>query len=675
MRLGLRGKMLIAIISLLIISFSAIALSGYMKSKSIISDMSDEQLIAKTEYMKEKVRSFFAQREILLENELHNVQNMLDEDQYKDRIKKELIETLPALEKNYGIMDIYIGYPNGLADCGSGWVPDDPSWNAFERKWYTDAVKNSGKLVYTDIYVDSDTNKSVVTLSRTLDYGNGEIYGVMAIDIGLSQLSALFENEFIGETGYHFILDNVGRFIIHPTIVFDENMDSAETIFNISDGSLADIGGKILVQEHELIRGSFNGETKIYYGERIEGTEFTLVSTLTLEEFTSKISKLMVNIMMISLISMVFFIIFITIFIGNITNTLSHIVHGMGNMASGNLAVEVKKVNRNDELGVLSESMISMQKSIRDIIIAISNETVKVGEAVQISDDNISDLTDDLENASSTVQELSAGMEETAASTEEINAASAEIETAIETIAEKAQDGSISALEISKKAFALKEGAILLQTEASETIDNIKDSMDKALEKSKEVEKIKTLSDAILQISAQTNLLALNAAIEAARAGEAGKGFSVVAEEIRQLAEDTKSTVTEIQETVSIVFEAVDNLTDVSKGVLNYIETKVVQSYKESVDVGENYGRDSEYINNLVMDLSATSEELLASMKTISNIIDEISKASAEGATGTTDIADKVLRITNRANGVKDEMGQVRSSAGRLNDIVNNFKL
>ncbi len=72
--------------------------------------------------------------------------------------------------------------------------------------------------------------------------------------------------------------------------------------------------------------------------------------------------------------------------------------------------------------------------------------------------------------------------------------------------------------------------------------------LSEAIEKSKSVEKINVLSEAILKITEQTNLLALNAAIEAARAGEAGKGFSVVAEEIRKLAEESNNTANEIQE-------------------------------------------------------------------------------------------------------------------------------
>jgi methyl-accepting chemotaxis protein len=213
-----------------------------------------------------------------------------------------------------------------------------------------------------------------------------------------------------------------------------------------------------------------------------------------------------------------------------------------------------------------------------------------------------------------------------------------------------------------------------LQTEANETRLSIKEAMDAALEKIRDVERIKALSDAILQISSQTNLLALNASIESARAGEAGKGFSVVADEIRKLAENSKSTVTEIQTTINSVFEAVENLAGISKDTLNYIETKVVESYKESVNVGENYDKDASFVKALVVDLSNTSKDLFTSIKTVTEAINEISKASNEGAEGANNIAEKVLLIRNRADEVNDQSGNLKQSINKLESLVNKFK-
>jgi methyl-accepting chemotaxis protein len=280
-----------------------------------------------------------------------------------------------------------------------------------------------------------------------------------------------------------------------------------------------------------------------------------------------------------------------------------------------------------------------------------------------------------LERAAATIEELSAGIEETSASTQEINATSMEIESAVETIAEKAQDGAMSANEISKKARELKENA----TESQENAQNIRLDIDvamrEAIEKSKEVERINQLANAILDISSQTNLLALNAAIEAARAGEAGKGFSVVAEEIRKLAENSKDTVNEIQSTISIVFDAVNSLAQNAQRTLDFIDTQVVEGYGKLVQTGDDYNRDSALIEGLVTDLSATSQELLASIKSVSDAMNEITRANSEGATETNEIAETITNITVKAQEVKNESENIQQGANRLRDIVSKFTI
>ena len=100
-------------------------------------------------------------------------------------------------------------------------------------------------------------------------------------------------------------------------------------------------------------------------------------------------------------------------------------------------------------------------------------------------------------------------------------------------------------------------------------------------EKSKAVEKIHQLSDAILNISGQTNLLALNASIEAARAGEAGRGFAVVASEISDLAAETNTAANEIQQVSTSVMEAIRGLEQISGNMLQFIHDTVLSDYEK----------------------------------------------------------------------------------------------
>ena len=680
MKFGLKGKILSVIIPLLIISFSIVGLLSYGQSKNIITKQSEAQLITKTDYMREKISAFFAQRQTILENENKYVTEVNkkaagDIELTRQSVKYFLMSQSDSLNEKYGIIDAYIGYSDGTVDCASGWIPEDPTWKSNERPWYKAAIEGKGKQVYTDVYIDSQTGKPVVTLSQVIKKSDGSDYGVVALDIGLAQLSELFTEEKIGEAGYPFLLNEDGRFLIHPKFSFNEDSTKADTIYNIEGGSLGNIGKSLLGGSLDVLKGDFEGVNKCYFADKIEGTSFYVVSTITQEEFTKDLNSLLITIAIILVISIILFSGFIFIFIGRIVKAIKQIVKAMKEIADGNLNYEFNKINRNDELGILGESIETMQYSLRNIIKAIIKETDKVNEAVVVSNSSILELNENLENVTDKIEELSGGVVGTAASTQELNSISTEIEFSIETIADKAQQGAVSADEISKKAIALKDSSITHQREADETRIKIKNTMDEALVRIKEIEKIKVLTDGILQISSQTNLLALNAAIESARAGEAGKGFSVVADQIRKLAENSQITANEIQGTVDTIFKNVNDLTEVSREALEYIETKVVDSYKDSVIVGENYDKDAIYVNSLVTDLSATSEELLASMKTVTELINDISRTSNEGAEGTGDIVDKVLKIRERATDVRIQTDSVKQSSEQLKNLISKFNI
>ena len=135
------------------------------------------------------------------------------------------------------------------------------------------------------------------------------------------------------------------------------------------------------------------------------------------------------------------------------------------------------------------------------------------------------------------------------------------------------------------------------QNTADKLRTDINAEMKKALEKSREVNKINILTGSILDITEKTNLLSLNAAIEAARAGESGKGFAVVASEIRKLAEDSKDAASKIQSVTIEVIKSVEELASGSEKVLDFIGTQVISDYKTMVNIGEQYYNDAASFN------------------------------------------------------------------------------
>ena len=130
--------------------------------------------------------------------------------------------------------------------------------------------------------------------------------------------------------------------------------------------------------------------------------------------------------------------------------------------------------------------------------------------------------------------------------------------------------------------------------------------MQKSIENSKAVNEINDLTDEILSISSQTNLLALNASIEAARAGEAGRGFSVVADQIRNLADETKRSVANIQTVSKIVTDSVSELVSTSNNIINYVSNNIMNEYDDFVHVAETYEEDSVTMNEILEEFNMT---------------------------------------------------------------------
>ena len=279
------------------------------------------------------------------------------------------------------------------------------------------------------------------------------------------------------------------------------------------------------------------------------------------------------------------------------------------------------------------------------------------------------------EDTSATTEELSAGMEETSATTLTINESSREIENAVSDFTMKVEEGANTSSEISKKAEEMSIKFTDARNKSMDIYSNARGEIESAILSAKEVDKINVLSNAILEISEQTSLLSLNAAIEAARAGESGRGFAVVADEIRKLAENSNETVGEIQNVTNTVISTVEDLVKRINLVMDFLEQDVSKDYEMMVDAVNQYKEDGYYINSIISDLSATSQELLATINTISTSMNEISITVEESTIATTSIAEKNINIVEGINEINKILDGNKDISRKLEAIVSQVKL
>ena len=335
--------------------------------------------------------------------------------------------------------------------------------------------------------------------------------------------------------------------------------------------------------------------------------------------------------------------------------------------------VDEKYLKREDEIGILARSIRDIHHNMRHLIGYVQREADTLDETVGTAEAALAKLADEIDSVSGITQELAAGNQETAAAAQEVNTMSGEIEEAAKGIAEHAQEGNGKVDEIHTRAADTKQKISASRANIRKVHGEINESLLEALENAKVVEQIGVLAESIMGITSQTNLLALNASIEAARAGEAGKGFAVVADEIRVLAEQSKAAVAHIQEVTGNVTAAVENLANDAERLLEFVGNDVVESLGGFAEMANSYNSDAANVDSLVTDFSASSEQLLASINGVMDAISDVSKTATEGATGTTDIAEKVGNVVQEAEAIKQKAETTYHSAEKLQKNVERF--
>ena len=330
---------------------------------------------------------------------------------------------------------------------------------------------------------------------------------------------------------------------------------------------------------------------------------------------------------------------------------------------------------RHDENGVMARAVQGMRTSLRRMVACIEEASVKIdGNVNELQ--NVTDVVNSMcTDNSATTEQLAAGMQQTSATAESIYANIGYMKTGAEDIQALSEAGDTLSKEVMERAADLREKTIAATNLTREKFNSVKSRSDKAIEDSKAVEKINALTDAIMAISSQTSLLALNASIEAARAGEAGRGFAVVATEIGNLANQTSTTVADINDIVSEVNNAVSNMSGCLSETGAFLEETVLADYADFAQVSEQYNDDAVKFKESMNDVHESIVNLTDSIAKISDAISGITSTVGESTVGVTDIAEKTTDMVSRTSQTTGLVEESRNCVVQLQDIVGEFQM
>jgi methyl-accepting chemotaxis protein len=363
----------------------------------------------------------------------------------------------------------------------------------------------------------------------------------------------------------------------------------------------------------------------------------------------NRINLIMTGIVIMALVASAVFS-----FLG-IARPMTRLNGALGEMAGGNLDVEIPGAARGDEIGDLAKTVTvireNAEQKARDEAQAKTRQDQVAAEQrkadmIRLANDfegAVGEIVETVSSASTELEASASTLTSTAERSQELTtmvaAASEEASTNVQQVASATEELSSSVNEISRQ---VQESARM----ASEAVGQARTTNDRVSELSKAAARIGDVVELINTIAEQTNLLALNATIEAARAGEAGRGFAVVASEVKALAEQTSKATGEIGQQITGIQAATQDSVNAIKEISGTIER-----------------------------LSEISSTIAAAVEEQGAATQEISRNVQQAAHGTQQVSSNIIDVQRGASETGSASSQVLSAAQSLSGDSNRLKL
>lgn len=530
--------------------------------------------------------------------------------------------------------------------------------------WYFKPIEQK-KGVWSDPYEDQNLKQKLITYSTPIIIDN-KIIGTVGMDIRFEVFENILKDIKTYETGYAYLLSKDYKILSHPSI-------KAGTTYKEPLGQYAD---KVLSAMNTKNTGIeeivFNGKEIFTAFSRLNNGLIFVVSTPKDEALDG------VSSMIYSLVILGGAVVLISILLGLytgkvISKPIKKLMSVMEYVENGDLTCNVDILSK-DEIGHLAKSfnnMLAGEKTIISEVISTSNNTQNSSARLVDISKKMSCSYSEMRNA---IHEIAESSTMQAQSLESIVHSIERFNGEVSNVVEATKEVEIETQGINKMAKSSDEQLKLVIN----SIDNISSSFvnvkNDIFKLTSNITEVNSVIQVINEIAEQTNLLALNASIEAARAGDAGKGFAIVAQEIGKLAEQTKissgninNSLNGISETANVVLATTENVNQQFSEQIKVVEN-AISSFEKIVNAVELILPGVENISLSINKINTQKDGISSNVETVSAVAEQVSAATQE-------VSASIEEMNESSQNVEATAKHVDELSIKLFEEVKRFKV